>query len=923
MSLTGGDRKFEFVVCPKCKGSGHIELALCPDCKGAGVGLILEEKIIFWGKSLEPSDILFDKIISRIKLVFNGILAIIGLSGLILIGYYGYQDNFSTLFSLQYWLTPTNEKLYFWFTLLIDLYLYYRLSDLSNPKYQVVPRIFKKEVASTLSGLGWPDIWRLKKHQVLDASLSFTQEAEKAIQASWELAKHFGHHEILRVHLFSVLGQFNKSGVILVRLGVNFEDFKQKLSRYLGKNIMQRGGEPELTVELHKTLLLAYAEAYLTNNSKVDLPEMVLALASPEKILEKNAKDDILEILLDMGYDYQKLKNVVAWIRIQEQMREGLQRFRGRARYKPKSGMDRAMTAMATPLLDQFSEDLTVQAIGGYLFPCIGRDEEIEKIFRIMEGSREGVLLLGYQGVGRTSIINGLAQRMVMEDVPESLHDKRLVSLDITRLLAGSDAAQAEQRLLMITDEIMRSGNIILAVENLHNLTGISAGAESSLDLSEVFAQIVSRHLFYVIATSSPKDYGRAIEGRGLDAQLQIVRIEELEINDAIQVMEAKSGPIEYQNQVYFSYEAIEKSALLSSRYIHDRYLPDKALEIMEQAAIKVRNTRGEKQLITGNDVAEIVSNITKIPMTSVTEQETEKLLNLEARIHERMIGQNEAVGMVASSLRRARAELREGKRPIASFLFLGPTGVGKTELTKSVAEIYFGREESMLRFDMSEYQEADSIKRLIGYGDTPGQLTESVRKNPFSLLLFDEVEKANKDILNVFLQVMDDGRLTDAQGRTIDFTNTIIIMTSNAGAQYIQDEINKGTAIEQIKTYLLNEELKTYFRPEFLNRFDGVIVFKPLSLIDVVKIAHIMVGKISKNLDEKGIIFKVTDEAIAELAELGYDPKFGARPLRRVIQERIDDVLADKILRGEVGRRDVITLEPGGTINIKKAELI
>jgi len=922
MNLPGG-KNLEFIVCPKCSGKGHVDLGVCPECRGAGVGLVLGERVLFWGKSLAPEDILFDKLVNRLKIIFNAILAIIGLSGLILLGYYGYQDNFASFFNLNYWVTPTTEKLYFWITLLVDLYLYYRLNDLSNPKYLVLQRIFKKETVSSLSGLSWGDIWRLKKDKVLDVSLAFTQEAEKAIQASWEVCKHFGHNEILRIHLFSVLGQFNKSGIIIARLGINFEDFKQKLSRYLGKNLLQRAGEPELTVELHKTLLLAYLEAYLSNNRKVDLPEIVLALASPEKLLQKNEKDDIQEILLDMGYDYQKLKNVVAWIRIQEQMREGLQRFRGRARYKPKSGMDRAMTAMATPLLDQFSDDLTVQAINGYLFPCLGREEELEKIFRIMEGSREGVLLLGYQGVGRTSIINGLAQRMVMEDVPEVLQDKRLVSLDITRLLAGSDAAQAEQRLLMITDEIMRSGNIILAVENLHNLTGISAGAESSLDLSEVFAQIVSRHLFYVIATSSPNEYARAIEGRGLDAQLQIVRVDELEINDAIQVMEAKSGPIEYQNQVYFSYEGIEKAAVLSSRYIHDRYLPDKALEIMEQAAIKVRNTRGEKQLITGNDVAEIVSNITKIPVTAVSEKETEKLLNLEARIHERMIGQDEAVNMVAASLRRARAELREGKRPIASFLFLGPTGVGKTELTKSVAEIYFGREDSMLRFDMSEYQEADSLKRLIGFGNTPGQLTEAVRKNPFSLLLFDEVEKANKDILNVFLQVMDDGRLTDAQGRTIDFTNTIIIMTSNAGAQYIQDEINKGTAIEHIKTVLLNEELKNYYRPEFLNRFDGVIVFRPLSLMDVVKIARILVGKIVKKLDEKGIIFKVTDEAIAELAELGYDPKFGARPLRRVIQERIDDVLADKILRGEVGRRDVITLEPGGNINIQKAELI
>ncbi len=923
MSLGGGNKKTEFVVCPRCQGTGYLDSAVCPDCHGAGVGLILDETIFFWGKSLEPSDIIFDNLINKIKIIFNALLTIIGLSGLILLGYYGYQDNFATLFSLDYWITPSNEKLYFWITLLVDLYLYYRLSDLSNPKYQVALRIFKKDKASSLSGLSWLDIWRLKKNQVRDVSPAFTEEAHKAIQASRELAKHFGHNEILRIHLFSILAQFNKSGIILARLGINFEAFKQKLSRYLGKNILPRVGEPKLTAELYKTLLLAYAEAYWSNNKKVELPEIVAALSEPNMTITKNDKDDVLEILLDLGYDYQKLKNVVAWIRIQEQMRAGLQRFRGRARYKPKSGMDRAMTAVATPLLDQFSEDLTVQAINGYLFPCIGRDDEIEKIFRIMEGSREGVLLLGHQGVGRTSIIHGLAQRMVMEDVPEVLQDKRLVSLDIARLLAGCGAAQAEQRLLLITDEIMRSRNIILAVENLHNLTGISAGAESSLDLSEVFAQIVSRHLFYVIATSSPNDYARAIEGRGLDAQLQIVRVEELEINEAIQVMEAKSGPIEYQNQVYFSYEAIEKAAVLSSRYIHDRYLPDKALEIMEQSAIKVRNTRGEKQLISGNDVAEIVSNITKIPVTAVSEQETEKLLNLEARIHERMIGQDEAVSMVASSLRRARAELREGKRPIASFLFLGPTGVGKTELTKSVAEIYFGREDSMLRFDMSEYQEVDSLKRLLGFGTTPGQLTEAVRKNPFSLLLFDEVEKAHKDILNVFLQVMDDGRLTDAQGRTIDFTNAIIIMTSNAGAQYIQDEINKGTAIEHIKTYLLNEELKKYYRPEFLNRFDGVIVFKPLTLVDVVKIAKILMRKIAARLEEKGIIFKVTDEAIAELAELGYDPKFGARPLRRVVQERIDDVLADKILRGEVVRRDEIILEPGGNIKINKAEVL
>ena len=917
------NQKLNFVVCPKCSGHGRIEGKSCPDCQGAAVALFLEDKVLYWGKSLDPVDIGFDKVVRNIKVFFNLFLAIVGLSGLILMGYFGYQDNFTSLFSLEYWVTATPEKLYFWVTLVIDLYLYYRLEQEGSSKYMVIFKRFKKKFEAPNLGLTWPEIWRIKKDKLVDISLAYTTETTKAVQAGYELARHFDHHEVLRVHLFSVLSQFDKSGIILARLGINFESFKQKLSRYLSKNIMQRGGEVQLTPEFYKILLLAYVEAYLTNNKKVDLPELVLALASPEKIDISPEKDDINEILLDMGYDYQKIKNVVAWIRIQQQLREGLQRFRGRAKYKPKSGMDRAMTAVATPLLNQFSEDLTLKAKMGHLFPCIGREDEIERIFRVMEGSREGVLLLGNQGVGRTTIIHGLAQRMVTEDVPEILQDKRLVSLDVARLLAGANPSQAEQRLLMITDEIIRSGNIVLAVENLHNLSGISSGQESSMDLSEVFSQIMSRHLFHVLATSSPRDYSQAVEGRGLDSQFQILNVAELELNEAIQVMEAKSGPIEYQNQVYFSYLSIEKAAVLSSRYIQDRYLPDKALEIMEQVAIKVKKTRGEKQVITGEDVAAVISEITKIPVTQVTEKETEKLLNLEERIHERMVGQEEAVNMVASSLRRARADLREGKRPIASFLFLGPTGVGKTELTKSVADIYYGREDSMIRFDMSEYQEIDGIKRLIGEGANPGQLTEAVRKNPFALLLFDEIEKAHKDILNIFLQVMDDGRLTDAQGRTIDFTNAIIIMTSNAGSQYIQDEINKGTDPEKIKTYLINEELKNYYRPEFLNRFDGVVVFKPLTMVDVIKIAKLLVHKVEKKLDDKGIIFKVTDEAIAELAELGYDPKFGARPLRRVIQEKIDDVLADKILRGEITRRDRVTLEPGAQISVEKAEII
>jgi ATP-dependent Clp protease ATP-binding subunit ClpC len=914
--------KLNFIVCPFCQGMGCVENKACTKCRGVGVALSLDDKILYWGKYFDSTTLVYEKIIYKVKLIVNFALAIFTVSGLALMGYLGYLDQFASFFDFQYWLTPTFEKLYFWSSLLAGLYLYYRLEQDAGEKFIVVKKVFQQANAGSTNALDWSAIWQLKKEKLIDVSLAFTEETKKAVQSSWELAKHFEHPEVLRLHLFSVLTYFDQSAIILGRLGINFETFKQKMSRFLSKTIINRGGNPLLSVEMQKTILLAYAEAYKHLGRKVNLTEMVMALASPEKI-ELAKKDEIKEILIDFDLNYQKIKNVVSWIKIQKDLREGLQRFRSLARYKPKSGLDRAMTGIATPTLDQFSEDLTLKAGYGHLFPCIGRDKELDEIFRVLEGSRTGALLVGHLGVGKTSIVEGLAQRMVTEDVPAVLQDKRLVSLDVARLLAGADSSGAEERLLTLCDEVIRSGNIVLVVENLHNLSGITAGGESSLDLSEVFAQILSRHQFYCLGTTNTVDYSKAIEGRSLNASFQVIRIDELELNDAICVLEARSGPIEYQNQVYFSYDSIEKAAILSSRYIHDRYLPEKAIEIMEQAAIRVRQERGDKKIINAEDIAAVISEKTKIPVTKVTEKESQKLLNLEDKIHERMIEQDEAVKIVSSSLRRARAELRDGKRPIASLLFLGPTGVGKTELAKTVAEVYFNNEDNMIRLDMSEYQESQSINRLLGSGTTPGLLTEPVRKNPFALVLFDEVEKSHPDILNVFLQMMDDGRVTDSQGRVIDFTNTIIIMTSNAGAQFIQDGINNGTDLEEIKNKLINEELRQYFRPEFLNRFDGVVVFKPLTMMAVIKIARLMINKIVKKLEERGISFEASDEAIAELAELGFDPKFGARPLRRTIQEKVDDILANYLLQGQIDRRDKVILEPGGKLRIEKAEQI
>lgn len=425
--------------------------------------------------------------------------------------------------------------------------------------------------------------------------------------------------------------------------------------------------------------------------------------------------------------------------------------------------------------------------------------------------------------------------------------------------------------------------------------------------------------------TTTPGDYRKYIESKSLGETLQKIEINEPDKNITIQILEANAAPIENKEEVYFSYGSLVKAYDLSVHYIVERFLPDKTINLLKEVAVYVRSHRGRQTIVQPEDVAAVIAEKTKIPVTKITQKESEKLLHLEDEIHKRMVDQEEAVKVVASSLRRARTELRDNKRPIVNLLFLGPTGVGKTELAKTVAEVYFGNENQMVRLDMSEYQTKESIYRLIGTpgGTEPGQLTEQVRQNPFALLLLDEIEKAHPDILNAFLQVMDDGRLTDNLGRTIDFTNIILIATSNAGTDFIQEEIQKNTSVATIQEMLVREKLKLYFRPEFLNRFDGVVVFKPLGKAEIKQIAQFMINKLAKQMLDKGITLKATDEAIQELADFGYDPLFGARPLRRAIQEKVNDSLANYLLTGKIGRRDVIILDKGGQIRVEKGEII
>ncbi len=911
----------EFIVCSNCDGRGFIQNAKCPVCGGLATVAHLNGKYLYWGKKIDRFNIMTDRTINVINKVINLLLMLFGLFGVFTVAYVAFQNQFMEILRLDYWRTPSWEKAIFWTAVLLSLYLYYRLAMESSPRKSVLLKLTKKNIIN--QSQDWQAIKRQPKRNLIDVSLAFDQSALRLVEEAWFLARSFNQAKLERVHFFATLPAFDSGALIFGRLGIRFDVFKEKIGRLMSWHLQQKGSTTDLAPEIYRLLIGAYFLAYRENKSKVEIEEIILSLVTKENYPPEVLSQDYVEkILIDLELNYQKVINVVEWSRLQQKMRTNLSRFRSRARYKPKSGLDRAMTGIATPYLDQFSEDLTKLARAGYLFPCIGREAEFEQIFRVFEGSRDGVLLLGNPGVGRTTIIEGLAQRMVEESVPEALQDKRLVRISLSQLISGVTPAMAQERFLLIINEVAQSQNIVVVVEDLHNAVGIS-GEGSNLDLSEVFAEVLKKNLFLVVATSTPGDYTSYIERRSLGEVFQPIKVKELELNDAIQVLEAKSGPIEYKNNVYFSYDSIEKAAVLSDKYLHDQYLPEKALTILENVAVKVSKEKGPRSVITAEDVAVLIAEQTGIQVRKVTESEADKLLNLEQNIHARVIGQDEAVKMVSASLRRSRAELRDEKRPISSMLFLGPTGVGKTELAKTVAEVYFGAEDTMLRFDMSEYQEQSSIGRLIGTPETNGILTEAVRQKPFSLVLFDEVEKAHRDILNLFLQVMDDGRLTDGRGNTIDFTNTIIIMTSNAGAQIIQDDIRAGVEMETIKQKLINEQLKAYFRPELLNRFDGIIVFTPLTMNEIIAIARLLAKKIIKKLEDKEIYLTISDAAIAELAEMGYDPQFGARPLRRVIQERVDDLLANALLTGKVTRRDKITLEPGGELKIEKAESI
>lgn len=900
--------------CATCQGFGFLKnqrgaYVSCPTCAGPGIIAWWADRWWSWEHPITELSILERRLEHVVRALVSALLMVFVLAGL----FFGGRELADALSAGQAWqaiLTPSWPMATLWFGLLCAMYLVYRLERDATMFPKITPA----------TGTPMPDAPTWTGPQVRDISAVCSEQTLRVLEHAWRIVQSHQREALSPLHVLSALSSTPEVSSMLVRLAVQPQELRTHIETQV-KKLPTLSSVPVLNASSRE--LLARALLLAAHDGQIRIsPTYLLAAIG---FIDDPARD----LLDEFGVDTRRLGQATAWLIIQDDLRHRVRSYLRQASSKPQGAIDRGYVAAATPMLDRYSVDLTLRASRNTLPYVVGREEELRTIYRIMESGRRSVMLVGDSGVGKTFLLYALAERMAAEDVPEPLQDKRLVALSASALVSGAGAVgQLEQRIEAIINEIIRSKNIVLVIENIDQLVGVSSTGGQGLDAAQMIAQELQQHSFLALGTTDPSSYRRALEHGPLLSAFEKVEVNEMTPDEALIVIESRVGPLENRHRVFFTLEAIDKAVELSRRYLHARPLPGSALDILEQAAVMARKNRGPKTLVSGEDVAILISEQGHVKATSVTGDEQQKLLHLEDELHQRVIGQDEAIKAVSNALRRARAELRDTGRPIANLLFLGPTGVGKTELAKTVASVYFGSEESMIRLDMSEYQDVASIHRLIGAppgfaGSSAGYLTEAVRQRPFSLVLLDELEKAHPDILNVFLQVMDDGRLTDGNGRTIDFTNIILIATSNAGTKHIQERLQDGAALGTIKDELMNEELSQYFRPEFLNRFDSIVVFTPLSPLEVTKIVGLMMAEITERLGRKGMTFKATPEAIAELALNGFDPLFGARPLRRAVQEHVDNALAQFMLQGKLGRRDTAVLEPGGVIRVEQAEVM
>jgi len=799
----------------------------------------------------------------------------------------------------------------------------------------------------------------------------FTERAQKVLFLARDEARRLGHPAVGTEHL--LLGLLREGDGIAARalqaLGVNLDKVRKEVEKIVVPGDLKSGEEIGLTPRAKKVLELAQEEGRKQGVSYVGTEHILLGLI-------REGEGVAARVLASQGLTLEKLR------------REVLMQLGGigpMPQGHPQAGA--ARRAGQTQTMDELGRDLTQLAREGKLDPVIGRDQEIQRVIQILSRrTKNNPCLIGEPGVGKTAVVEGLAQRIVENKVPEILADKRLVTLDMSAVVAGTKyRGEFEERLKKVIDEIRNAGNVILFIDEVHTLVGAGA-AEGAIDAANILKPALARGELQCIGATTLDEYRKNIEkDAALERRFQPVMVGEPTIEESIEILKGLRDRYEAHHRVKITDSALKAAVKLSNRYITDRYLPDKAIDLMDEAASRVRlkaytappdvkeleekietlkkekesavvnqefekaaSLRDEEQklqeelarikdnwvqrkeldqsIVTEEDIADIVSSWTGVPVNKLQEEESERLLQMEDTLHQRVIGQDDAVRAVSRAVRRARAGLKDPKRPIGSFIFLGPTGVGKTELARALAEALFGDEEAMIRFDMSEYMEKHTVSRLLGAPpgyvgyEEAGQLTEMVRRNPYSVVLFDEIEKAHPDIFHVLLQVMEDGRLTDAQGRTVDFRNTVIIMTSNVGANLIRHEQRLGFKAGERRDAMdyeamkerVTEELRRTFRPEFLNRVDEIIVFHPLEEEHMKEIVELMLKNISKRIAEFGLHLEFTQEAKEFLVKEGYDPTFGARPLRRVIQRMVEDELSEELLAGRFKSGDEILVDVG-----------
>lgn len=762
-----------------------------------------------------------------------------------------------------------------------------------------------------------PDDDKIEVSSFLDGS------ARKALESAWIFCERKRYSSLRPIHIFSVFLKNKEFKKILKRLNCEPKDVAQKTKSVLENSSFfpktkEKGGllGPKIASDFKQIFFDAYLFALKNERRKINSLDILWAISR-----RKNLVGMIFD---EFGISSEEIERVVEWARLDEEIEKREKMFFWKRLFKPKGKLNRAMTAALTPLLDRVSYDLTFMARQGGFEMVLGRDKEIEEIFNFFGLGKVGAVLVGQSEVGRKAVLKKLAQMMVEENVPKLLRDKRLIKLDLGSLVGLSEASErGEEYLRKIIFEVNRAGNIVLVIDDVDSLAGLKS-KETGLDFAEILASALDNYAFFFIGTASPNGFSSKIEGKILGRVLNKIELAEPSRNLLWRILITKIFVIEKAINVFFSVDALDRAVDLADKYLYGKALLGKAIDLLTESAYVVRQRGGVGSQVGEKDIVELVARKTKIPLGQVMETEKEKLLQLEELIHRRMVNQEEAVKAVGNALRRSRLQLQEKKKPICNFLFVGPTGVGKTELAKTLARVYFGDEKRMIRLDMSEYQEKRSLRQLIGFrteeGVNKGYLTEAVKRQPYALLLLDEIEKAHPDILNLFLQVMDDGRLTDASGETINFTNVILIATSNAGTQFVQQQIRRAVDYKEIYRELKEKVLLKDFKPEFLNRFDEIILFKPLSVENVTEITKLFLNSAREQLAEKGVVFEVEEEAARELALAGFDPLYGARPLKRVIQDKVESELARLFLEDKIKRRDKVILQEGLVFKVEKA---